>query len=62
MSRSPRKPQKAQGAIAEIQANATQSVEDVARDVAGDVVTAILPGQTVDADAIASAVTARMKG
>jgi F-type H+-transporting ATPase subunit b len=48
--------------IAEILASATQSVEDVARDVAGDVVTAILPGQTVDADAIASAVTARMKG
>jgi F-type H+-transporting ATPase subunit b len=48
--------------IAAIQANATQSVEDVARDVAGDVVTAILPGQTVDANAIADAVTARMKG
>jgi hypothetical protein len=30
--------------------------------VAGDVVTAILPGQTVDANAIADAVTARMKG
>jgi len=48
--------------IAEIQANATQSVEDVARDVAGDVVAAVMPGQTVDADTVASAVTARMKG
>jgi len=48
--------------IAAIQANATQSVEDVARDVAGDVVAAIMPGQSVDADAIANAVTSRMKG
>jgi F-type H+-transporting ATPase subunit b len=48
--------------IAAIQASATQSVEDVARDVAGDVVAAVMPGQTVDADAVASAVTARMKG
>jgi F-type H+-transporting ATPase subunit b len=48
--------------ISAIQANATQSVEDVALDVAGDVVTAIMPGQSVDADAVASAVTARMKG
>lgn len=48
--------------IAEIQAGATQSVEDVARDVAGDVVAAILPGQQVDADSVAAAVSARMKG
>jgi F-type H+-transporting ATPase subunit b len=51
-----------EGRIAEIQAGATQSVEDVARDVAGDVVAAILPGQSVDADAVATAVAARMKG
>jgi F-type H+-transporting ATPase subunit b len=48
--------------IAEIQASATQSVEQVARDVAGDVVNAILPGQSVDADEVAKAVSARMKG
>jgi F-type H+-transporting ATPase subunit b len=48
--------------IGEIEAGARQSVEDVARDVAGDVVTAILPGQSVDADAVATAVAARMKG
>jgi len=48
--------------ISAIQANATQSVEDVARDVAGDVITAVMPGQTVDAETVASAVTARMKG
>jgi F-type H+-transporting ATPase subunit b len=48
--------------IGEIQASATQSVEDVARDVAGDVVAAILPGQGVDGDEVARAVSARMKG
>lgn len=48
--------------IAEIMANATQSVEDVARDVAADVVAAILPGMSVDADTVAGAVTSRMKG
>lgn len=48
--------------IAEIQAGATRSVEEVARDVAGDVVSAILPGQSVDSDAVATAVAARMKG
>ena len=48
--------------IAEIRASATQSVADVARDVAGDVVAAILPGQSVDAETVASAVAARMKG
>jgi F-type H+-transporting ATPase subunit b len=47
--------------IGEIEANAKQSVEDVARDVAGDVVAAILPGQSVDSDAVAAAVSARMK-
>jgi F-type H+-transporting ATPase subunit b len=48
--------------IGEIQASATQSVEDVARSVAGDVVNAILPGQSVDADAVAKAVANRMRG
>ena len=48
--------------ITEIQAGAMQSVEDVARDVAGDVVAAVLPGQSIDGNAIAAAVTARMKG
>jgi F-type H+-transporting ATPase subunit b len=48
--------------IAEIEAGAVQSVEEVARDVVGDVVAAILPGQSVDADAVATAVSARMKG
>ncbi|MDG4649498.1 F0F1 ATP synthase subunit B' [Roseibacterium sp. SDUM158017] len=48
--------------IGEIQASATESVGDVARDVAGSVVTAIMPGQTVDNDEVARAVSARMKG
>jgi F-type H+-transporting ATPase subunit b len=48
--------------IGEIQASATKSVEEVARDVAGDVVAAIMPGQSVDADEVARAVAARMKG
>jgi hypothetical protein len=30
--------------------------------VAGDIVTAVAPGQTVDPDAIAAAVSARVKG
>jgi F-type H+-transporting ATPase subunit b len=46
--------------IAEIQASAAQSVEDVARDVAGDVVSAVMPGQSVDGDEVARAVSARM--
>lgn len=48
--------------IAEIQAGAMDSVEEVARDVAGAIVGAIAPGQTVDAEAIAQAVTARVRG
>jgi F-type H+-transporting ATPase subunit b len=48
--------------IAEIQAGAMDSVEEVARDVAGAIVGAIAPGQTVDADTIAQAVTARVRG
>jgi F-type H+-transporting ATPase subunit b len=48
--------------IAEIQAGAMQSIEEVARDIAGDVVNAVAPGQSVDADALAAAVSNRAKG
>ena len=48
--------------IAEIQAGAMQSVEEVARDVAADVVGAVAPGQSVDADALAEAVANRVRG
>jgi F-type H+-transporting ATPase subunit b len=51
-----------QARIGEIQASATQSVEDVARDVTADIVSAIAPGKTVDADAVTAAVSARMRG
>jgi F-type H+-transporting ATPase subunit b len=48
--------------IGEIQASATRSVEEVARDVAADVVAAVLPGQSVDAGDVARVIAARMKG
>jgi F-type H+-transporting ATPase subunit b len=48
--------------IAEIQAGAIQSIEEVARDVAADVVSAVAPGQSVDADTLAAAVAERVKG
>jgi F-type H+-transporting ATPase subunit b len=48
--------------IGEIQAGALKSIEEVARSVAGDIVGAVAPGQTADADAIAAAVSERMKG
>ena len=48
--------------IAEIRAGALQSIEEVARDVAADVVNAVAPGQKVDADALAAAVAERVKG
>lgn len=48
--------------IAEIRAGAEQSIEQVARDVAGDVVTAVAPGQSVDADVLAAEIAERMKG
>jgi F-type H+-transporting ATPase subunit b len=48
--------------IAEIQAGAVQSIEDVAKSIAGDIAAAVAPGASVDADAIASAVSARVKG
>lgn len=48
--------------IAEIQAGAMQSVQEVANSVAADVAAAVAPGQTVDADALAAAVADRVKG
>jgi F-type H+-transporting ATPase subunit b len=48
--------------IAEIQAGAVQSIEEVAKSIAGDIAAAVAPGASVDADSIASAVSARMKG
>lgn len=48
--------------IAEIEAGAMATAEEVARDVATEIVRALAPGQTVDASAVAAAVTARVKG
>lgn len=48
--------------IAEIQAGAMKNVEDVAKNVAADIAAAVAPGQSVDGDALASAVASRMKG
>ncbi|MDG3040902.1 F0F1 ATP synthase subunit B' [Roseicyclus marinus] len=48
--------------IAEIQAGAVQSIEEVAKSIAGDIAAAVAPGASVDADAIANAVSARVKG
>lgn len=48
--------------IAEIQAGAVQSIEEVARAIAGDIAAAVAPGTSVDADAVAAAVSARVKG
>lgn len=47
-------------AIAEIRANALESVKDVSKSVAGDLVAAM--GSKVDAKAIGSAVDSRVKG
>ncbi len=47
--------------IAEIQASATQSVEEVARSTAAEIVQALMPS-LADADAAARAVSDRMKG
>ena len=47
-------------AIAEIRAGAVEAIEAVANDTAGEIVGAL--GGAADADAIAAAVTARMKG
>ncbi|WP_439140548.1 F0F1 ATP synthase subunit B' [Roseicyclus sp.] len=48
--------------ITEIKAGAVRSIEEVAADVAGDIVSAVAPGQKVDAKALAAAVAARVKG
>lgn len=48
--------------IAEIEAGAMATAEEVARDVASEIVRALAPGQTIDAAAVAAAVTARVKG
>ncbi len=48
--------------IAEIQAGALATAEEVARDVAAEIVRAFAPGQDVDADAVAAAVANRVRG
>ncbi len=48
--------------IAEIEAGALATAEEVARDVAAEIVRALAPGQDVDADAVSAAVTARVRG
>lgn len=48
--------------IAEIEASAKDTAEEVARDVATEIVRTFGPGQDVDAAAIASAVTNRVRG
>lgn len=48
--------------IAEIRAGAVRSIEEVAADVAGDIVAAVAPGQKVDAKVLSAAVAARVKG
>lgn len=48
--------------ITEIKAGAVRSIEEVAADVAGDIVAVVAPGQKVDAKALAAAVATRVKG
>ncbi len=48
--------------IAEIEAGALATAEEVARDVAAEIVRALAPGQDVDAEAVSAAVTARVRG
>lgn len=48
--------------IAEIEAGAIATAEEVARDVAAEIVRALGPGKDVDAGAIASAVANRVRG
>ncbi|PWK60837.1 F0F1 ATP synthase subunit B' [Roseicyclus mahoneyensis] len=48
--------------IGEIRAGAVQSIEEVARAIAGDIAAAVAPGTSIDADAVAAAVSARVKG
>lgn len=48
--------------IAEIEAGAIATAEEVARDVAAEIVRALAPGQDVDAAAVAAAVANRVRG
>lgn len=48
--------------IAEIEAGAMATAEEVARDVAAEIVRAFAPGRDVDADAVAAAVSSRVRG
>lgn len=48
--------------IDEIRAGAVDSIRTVANDVAADIVSAVAPGQSVDAKVLADAVAARVKG
>jgi F-type H+-transporting ATPase subunit b len=48
--------------ITEIRAGALRSIEEVARDVVGDIVSALAPGQKVEDSTLAAAVAARVKG
>lgn len=48
--------------IAEIEASALATAEEVARDVAAEIVRALAPGQDVNAEAVAAAVSARVRG
>ncbi|MBF9043468.1 F0F1 ATP synthase subunit B' [Rhodobacterales bacterium HKCCE4037] len=48
--------------IAEIQAGAVATAEEVARDVAAEIVRALAPGQDVDTSAIEAAVSSRVQG
>lgn len=48
--------------ISEIEAGAMATAEEVARDVAAEIVRAFAPGQTIDKAAVAAAVSARVKG
>lgn len=48
--------------IGEIEASATAIAEEVARDVATEIVRMLAPGQDVDAAAVAEAVSARVRG
>jgi F-type H+-transporting ATPase subunit b len=59
-ARSPRKPPKARKRIAEIRANAMQSVKEVAQATAGELVSAM--GGKADDKAISSAVSNLVKG
>ncbi len=50
-----------EGRIKEIRVNALKSIEEVANDVAADVVSTIMPSVS-DADALKAAIAARLKG